>query len=120
MDNDRISIGIGDHNHVADGRVEWAHLHRGAGGLQRGHGVIEVLHLECHRAPIGAGFPTFGLADPERPGADFVFDPMPAATGGVILGLLEPEHTLIEFLRAGDVGDSVGGEGNFGDFHKYK
>ena len=77
-----------------------------------------VFNFKSDGAAIAGGLPARIFAQTQGAGADIVLDPMPAFAEVVIHRGLQPEHAFIEGARPRDVGDGIGGEGDFDDFHE--
>ncbi len=117
MDNDGISIWIGDDRHVANGRLqrfksEWASVF-----FEPRDGGSEILHFETDRSAARGRFPIrCAVPDPERVRPDIVFDE-PLVSLAEKPCFLPSQQALIKPARSPEVGNRITGKGDIGDVH---
>src|ERR1043166_8181700 len=120
VDADRIAVGVGDERHVADGRVLRLPDEFHAALLQAVDGGVKVVHFQTGTAAVGRRFPVVGeIRDRERARTDVILDPRFVLVAPSP-AFLQAERFGVKLARAFHVGDRIGGEGDFDDFHGWR
>ena len=116
VDAELVAVRVNDDGRPAGGHVEGFHGKGHAVGFEVRDRFVEVLHLQHELGSVAGRLHEGFVADAQRVRADLILDPELIALAHFRAGR-QSDDVLVKGAGAGFVGDGIGDEGEFEDFH---